>query len=411
MTPGRIAPKTGGLARSAAVATAAAYYRRENVMFAKRLVMYLVLVCLGFSVAVADGGEDVVVGRKLTLASKVFGGEREFLVHLPPDYEKSGESYPVLIQMNGGFAPFFTKTAATIDTIGGATCPPMIVVATVNDNADFFPVSPNNRPDSAKAADFLRFLTDELLPHLEKNYRTLPFRILYGRSNAGLFTVYTALSKPDTFSAYIASSPMLGWCAEYMEDLAVKSLADKENVPRWLYLIYGKTDYDRVTGTMPGFEGILRDKAPAAMRWGVKCVADEGHVPFASLFHGLRFVFPDWTYQPTSVDAGELVPMEKHYQELSRRYGFTVTPPAGVMMDLGYDLFQAGELAGARQVFERLLGTHPDTPRAPVIHYLLGVIGERQEDPEAAKRHYRRSLEIDPGFGRARERLDALEKK
>jgi len=377
-------------------------------MLVNRLVLCLGLACLGCSFAGADGGEDVVVGHKLTLASKVFGTERQFLVHLPPGYEQSGEFYPILVQMNGGFAPFFTQTAATIDILGGATCPPMIVVATVNDNADFFPVSPNSRPDSARAAQFLRFLTDELLPHLDQNYRTLPFRILYGRSNAGLFTIYAAFEQTGAFAAYIASSPMLGWCTEYVAELAVKSLTEKGDGPRWLYLIYGKDDYDRVTGTMPGFESILRDKAPAALRWGVTCVEDEGHVPFASLFHGLRFVFPDWTYTPARVDAGELAPMEAHYQELSRRYGFTVTPPAGVLMDLGMDLFQSGNMAGARQVLERLLVLHPAAPRAAVIHYVLGQIAERTDDPEGARRHYRRSLEIDPAFRRSRERLDTL---
>ena len=38
----------------------------------------------------------------LTLNSKILKGERKYAVYLPPDYETSGRSYPVLYLLHGG---------------------------------------------------------------------------------------------------------------------------------------------------------------------------------------------------------------------------------------------------------------------------------------------------------------------
>jgi predicted alpha/beta superfamily hydrolase len=58
-----------------------------------------------------------------------------------------------------------------------------------------------------KGADkFLDFLTSELIPVAEKDYK-INTRILYGHSFGGGFTVYTLINRPNYFHYYIASSP------------------------------------------------------------------------------------------------------------------------------------------------------------------------------------------------------------
>jgi len=58
-----------------------------------------------------------------------------------------------------------------------------------------------------KGADkFLDFVTTELIPAVEKDYKTKN-RILYGHSFGGAFTVYSMIQKPSYFNFYIASSP------------------------------------------------------------------------------------------------------------------------------------------------------------------------------------------------------------
>jgi enterochelin esterase-like enzyme len=58
-----------------------------------------------------------------------------------------------------------------------------------------------------KGADkFLDFITSELIPKAEKDYK-ISTRVLYGHSFGGGFTIYTLLNKPGFFNYYIASSP------------------------------------------------------------------------------------------------------------------------------------------------------------------------------------------------------------
>jgi predicted alpha/beta superfamily hydrolase len=58
-----------------------------------------------------------------------------------------------------------------------------------------------------KSADkFLGFITSELIPVIEKDYKTNK-RILFGHSFGGGFTVFSMINKPNYFNYYIASSP------------------------------------------------------------------------------------------------------------------------------------------------------------------------------------------------------------
>jgi uncharacterized protein len=56
------------------------------------------------------------------------------------------------------------------------------------------------------AVNFKSFLSDELLPTVEKNFRTNGFRILTGHSASGQFALYCLTSEPDLYSMRILHS-------------------------------------------------------------------------------------------------------------------------------------------------------------------------------------------------------------
>jgi predicted alpha/beta superfamily hydrolase len=60
------------------------------------------------------------------------------------------------------------------------------------------------------AAAFHRFLQSELIPDVERRYRTVPERrVLFGQSLGGDFVLYSAFTHPDVFWGLIASNPTL----------------------------------------------------------------------------------------------------------------------------------------------------------------------------------------------------------
>src|SRR5688572_5030918 len=60
-----------------------------------------------------------------------------------------------------------------------------------------------------RADAFLAFLRTELIPTIERDYRTAPERMLAGNSRAELFVIYSLLAHPSLFHARFAhSTPM-----------------------------------------------------------------------------------------------------------------------------------------------------------------------------------------------------------
>jgi predicted alpha/beta superfamily hydrolase len=58
------------------------------------------------------------------------------------------------------------------------------------------------------APNFLRMISEELLPRIDAAYRTDPSRrTLFGQSRGGAFVLYAANEQPSLFQAFIASNP------------------------------------------------------------------------------------------------------------------------------------------------------------------------------------------------------------
>lgn len=158
-------------------------------------------------------------------------------------------------------------------------------------NRDMIPIAVPHRPGSGGAEKFLRFIHEELMLHIAQNFRTSDYSILYGMSNSALFAVFAILENPQTFDAYIASSPMIGHCPEHMRDKVESIIASDHLTGRNLYMVYGTKDSPRVTNYVQDLHDHLRSRAPEGFRIKLEILEGEGHVPDHSLERGLRFVF------------------------------------------------------------------------------------------------------------------------
>ena len=87
--------------------------------------------------------------------------------------------------------------------------PEMIVVGIQNTNRtrDMTPTKTESA-NSGGGENFMKFIETEVMPMVEKNYRTQPFKIFAGHSLGGLTVIYSFVSRPDLFNAYIAASPV-----------------------------------------------------------------------------------------------------------------------------------------------------------------------------------------------------------
>jgi predicted alpha/beta superfamily hydrolase len=235
----------------------------------------------------------VTLGMARTIRSAILNEERRVLVHLPASYDTSGKSYPVLDLLDGTETSLLEMIAIT-----NRVQPEMIIVAIENTNRDrdMMPVIAKDLPGPPRAQAFLGFLEKELVPDIERTYRSTQPRILFGRSLSGLLTLYALLARPTAFNAYVGCSA--GWFAEineYFVALSTRAFQDtKSYAGRRVFMANSLQDrYDpdqSIHRQMVEFSALVKDKLGAAISYRYETYEDYPHVPFPCLYDGLRFV-------------------------------------------------------------------------------------------------------------------------
>jgi predicted alpha/beta superfamily hydrolase len=238
------------------------------------------------------------LGVVRTVRSSILKEERRVLVHVPASYDTSGRAYPVLYLLDGTQAFLLDMIGVTNRLRTDRNAPEMIIVAIENTNRDrdMMPVVAKDLPGPPRAEAFLGFLEKELVPDIEKSYRTAPPRILQGKSLSGLFTIYAMLARPAAFNGYIGCSA--GWFADtdnYFRDLSSRAFQKAETYAgRRVFMansLQDQFDPDQAIHRQMGeFSALVRARLGEAVSYRYETYQDYPHVPFPCLYDGLRFV-------------------------------------------------------------------------------------------------------------------------
>lgn len=162
--------------------------------------------------------EPVVIGHSIEIPSRVLNERRRVFVSLPADYDHSTERHATLYVLDGEF--HFTHIAAFSRFLGAVgDIPPLIVIGieTADHRVRDYSPKPLRLPSDLTAEEvgganrFTEFLCSELIPFIERRYRTQPYRMLMGHSMGGLFALRALWTKPCLFQALIAVDPSLPW--------------------------------------------------------------------------------------------------------------------------------------------------------------------------------------------------------
>ncbi|GJM28957.1 MAG: endo-1,4-beta-xylanase [Cyclobacteriaceae bacterium] len=150
----------------------------------------------------------------LSMTSQILDGERKFAIYLPPDYESSQRSYPVLYLLHGGgddqtgWVQFGEVLHITDKAINEGIATPMIIVmpdANTGRRGYF-----NGPKGDWRYEDFF---FDEFMPHVEKAFRIKGekrYRAVAGLSMGGGGSFIYALHRPDLFSSACPLSASTG---------------------------------------------------------------------------------------------------------------------------------------------------------------------------------------------------------
>ncbi|HEV3109786.1 MAG TPA: alpha/beta hydrolase-fold protein [Candidatus Binataceae bacterium] len=195
--------------------------------------------------------------------SKLLGNRRRVYVYLPPDYaQERDRRFPTLYVHDGGEYLDRAKLPVILDNLAHSGAIAHLIAVMVD---------PVERTVEYRANEnYARFVEEELVPDIDRRYRTRTGRDgrgVMGASLGGLISVYLALLRPHLFSKAGAQSAALMIATE-----PIKTLIERLDTPGAFYFDVGEYE--------PRFIPAHREILPLLESKGCRCllqVVPAGH--------------------------------------------------------------------------------------------------------------------------------------
>lgn len=360
-----------------------------------KLLLYVTFTfCLAFPIFGQTQQIASVIHTQYKINSQVLGEERSVLVRVPANYERTDERFPV-VYMTDAHPPQNAMMAGIIEQQAwGAMMPEMILVGIQNTNRsrDLTPTDDGKGGQVGGAPKFLQFIETEVIPLIEKNYRTQPFRIFAGHSLGGLFAVYAFTERPDLFNAYIAASPVLDYDDNFVIKRAEELFKQNRDWKKTMFISIGD-EPDYVKG-FNSFQDLLKKAKPKNFEYEFRQFKDENHASsvLPSYYAGLRKIFAGWTPPPT----GSVAELENHYKRLSNRFGYKIVIPEALLNQIGYQLLRDKNYTESIEVFKKNAENHPN---AANCYDSLAEAYEKSGALKLAKENYEKAYKMAEAHG------------
>ncbi len=344
-----------------------------------RFACVAVLAFPASAIAQSDSGVPIPRATAFHFTSRILGETRIIDVALPAGYEQDsspssplspqGEGdrgrgtirYPVLIVLDGEFEHEIAASIARFYA-GMSQLPPLIVVGVRNTdrNHDFTPspVAEFNTPPEAQRAGgaqaFLSFMSDELVPWIDRSYRTAPMRVLVGHSLGGLFALYTIAHRPDLFTGFLIMEPS-AWWNNGTEWRAAQANLGTPAARRARVILVNTERMSVDTTAWGGTRPMVRHLATSG----------ETHASMAAvgMILGLKTMFAD--FQPTDWRPGtQPIAMLDRYDSLAARVGYAPPIPADAfskVVRMSLDSRHFDDAARALDRWEHALGASDES--------------------------------------------------
>ena len=219
----------------------------------------------------------------LGLPGKILKGERKFAVYLPPDYDSSSRSYPVLYLLHGytddhtGWIQFGEVLHIADRAILSGESTAMIIVMP---DADTGGAGYTNALSGKW--NYEDFFFEEFMPHIEERFRIKKdkrFRAIAGLSMGGGGSFIYALRRLDLFSSAAPLSASLGpQSLEEMKDFTYLGYTSSN---------HNQKDFERYSNRNNPLQLVenMEAKDLNSVRWYIDCGDDDFLYKSNSLMH------------------------------------------------------------------------------------------------------------------------------
>ncbi len=314
----------------------------------------------------AQNPDPTIAGKSITIQSKVLDQQRTIYIYEPRS-QSVNEPSQVLYLLDAERNFLFAAGMLNFLEDRGI-CPPIILVG--------IPNAPGQRETDlipgVGADKFLSFLKKELIPQIDKSYRTAPYRIISGHSSGGIFATYALLESPDTFGAAISSSPVFQ--TRRMSDLYKlfeEKFAKQKSWNNFFFRSVGKLE-------TPGFfikqnddlSKFLTTKAPKGFNWKYKKIDDGDHnfVALPSLYYGLLELYSDWRIRLSYQVPFDIEKLKKWSKKMEAKFGYKMRIPASILIQRAMMLYFDQRYKESLPYFKFATEMHPEDPD---VHFWL----------------------------------------
>ena len=404
-----------------------------NRLFSAALLMSFVAVACS---SPREKRSTIEFGQTDSIHSEILKENRKFFVYVPNSDGKSPYTphrYPILYVLDGEdhFLPIVAMVRRMSETL---VIPEMIVVGIPNTDRsrDLTTSRSQELPGSTKKLEWLKttggaenftlFLEKELIPHIEKNYPTAPYKILAGHSFGGLFAMNAVLNHKAMFNSYIVMDPSMWWDKQKLLHHADTVLHRDRFDQKSIFLSVAntmkfgmdtlmlKTDTAAQSLHIRSIISLARQlKSNAAnglrSQWKYYDKDDHGSVTLISGYDALRFIFD---YFPPRLDDQNMTAagISDHFKMISAKLGYDVLPYESIVDQIAEGLTYS-DPKKAVPVYEMNTTNYPKSAKA---FSGLGNGYLQAGDTAKAIGALEKSLELKelPGI---RDRLKGLKKK
>lgn len=406
----------------------------------KKLFLFLCVCSISFSIS-GQNSNDIVIGKIDSINSEILKEQRNLWIHLPINYSPE-KKYPVVYLLDAEVQ--FYSVVGLINHLsysnGNTVCPEMIVVGIPNTNRTRdltpykpYPIDPFIPVDmveqSGGGENFISFIENEVIPYVESNYATVPYRMFIGHSFGGLTVLHTILHHSELFNSYIAIDPTSNWeygrlLKEFKDAFASDKLFDDIDMFIGIANLEIDEDINEVlkdssfitenVKSLFALDEYLKNNSPKKINYDSKFYKNETHptVPLITEYDAFRFFFDfynlkfspsDW--EDAQVDLANKI--ETHYKLVSEKFGFEVKPDESLVNGFGYQFLSMNQMDKAGKLFKLNVKLYPESGN---IYDSLGDYYAANKEKQKAIESYKKALSI--SFqDYTKEKLEALEKE
>lgn len=347
--------------------------------------------------ASAQKDNKVTIGTIDSIQSKILNEQRKIWIYVPNSEQvDSKQRFPVLYLLDGD-AHFYSVVGMIqqLSQVNGNTIwPEMIVVGIPNTDRtrDLTPTHVDADPPfmdstfsktSGGGEQFASFMEKELIPHIDSLYSTQPYKMLIGHSFGGLAVINIAVNHTKLFNSYICIDPSMWWDKMIFLKATKKSLAEKNFSGTTMYLGIANTmeenmDITNVQSDTSGetrhirsildLDKYIKGLKQSGLRYESKYYNndDHGSVPIIAEYDGLRYIFEKYRFKLSNkADADSTVDLankfKEHYQQVSKLFGYPVSPSENMINSFGYEYLQQKQYAKAGGLFKLNVDNYPES--------------------------------------------------